>query len=61
MNFSVDFLKYYGEVEIVHRNPGDMTKDSRDKYDVMYFSGSWGGVTAGGCGNDGFGEKRENI
>ena len=52
MNFAQDFLKYFGEVEIVHKNPGDMIQDNRHKYEVMYFSGSWRGDTAGGCGND---------
>ena len=52
MNFAKDFLKYFGEVEIVHKTPGDMIQDPRHKYEVMYFSGSWRGETAGGCGND---------
>ena len=61
MNFSVDFLKYFGEVEIVHRNPGDMTTDSRNQYDVMYFIGAWRreANTAAGCGNDGIGKNRK--
>ena len=54
MNFNLDFLKYFGEVEIVHKTPSSMIEQqsSRRKYEVIYFQGAWRGETAGGCGND---------
>lgn len=58
MNFNRDFLRYFGEVEIVHKTPGKMMADqgSEIKYEVMYFQGAWDGNTAGGCGNDSIGD-----
>ncbi len=58
MNFNRDFLRYFGEVEIVHKTPGKMMADqgSEIKYEVMYFQGAWDSNTAGGCGNDSIGE-----
>ena len=58
MNFNRDFIKYFGEVEIVHKTPGKMMADqgSEIKYEVMYFQGAWDTNTAGGCGNDSIGE-----
>ena len=61
MNYNRDFLRYFGEVEIVHKTPGRMMDDKKQSsersYDVMYFPGSWSnrGGTAGGCGNDSIG------
>lgn len=54
MNFNLDFLKYFGEVEIVHKTPASMMEQqsSSRKYEVIYFQGAWRGETAGGCGND---------
>ena len=54
MNFNRDFIKYFGEVEIVHKTPGRMLQEQKSstKYDVMYFQGEWTSQTAGGCGND---------
>jgi len=54
MNFNLDFLKYFGEVEIVHQTPSSMMEqqNSRRKYEVFYFKGAWRGESAGGCGND---------
>ena len=54
MNFNLDFLKYFGEVEIVHKTPASMMghQSSSRKYEVIYFQGAWRGETAGGCGND---------
>jgi len=54
MNFNLDFLKYFGEVEIVHKTPTSMMEQqsSSRKYEVIYFQGAWRGETAGGCGND---------
>ena len=61
MNYNRDFLRYFGEVEIVHKTPGKMMKDKRTErsYDVMYFKGQWSrhSNTAGGCGNDGIGKQ----
>ena len=63
MNFSLDFLKYFGEIEIVHKTPSKMMADqgSNIKYEVMYFHGAWDTNTAGGCGNDSAGELNESI
>jgi calpain len=54
MSFNRDFLKYFGEVEIVHLTPTSMVEDQRSKvkYEVFYFHGEWRGQSAGGCGND---------
>jgi len=54
MNFNRDFIKYFGEVEIVHKTPEKMLQEQKSstKYDVMYFQGEWTSQTAGGCGND---------
>jgi len=54
MNFNRDFLRYFGEVEIVHKTPAQMLTEqtSERRYEVMYFTGAWRGETAGGCGND---------
>ena len=52
MDFTEDFLKYFGGVEIVHKNPGDLTLDNRDDYEVMTFFGAWEGESAGGSSSD---------
>ena len=59
MNFEKDFIKYFGEVEIVHKTPEKMLQEQKSstKYDVMYFQGAWTSQTAGGCGNDSIGKR----
>ena len=59
MNFNRDFIKYFGEVEIVHKTPEKMLQEQKSstKYDVMYFQGEWTSQTAGGCGNDTIGRN----
>ena len=64
MNFNRDFIKYFGEVEIVHKTPEKMLQEKKStrqksstKYDVMYFQGAWTSQTAGGCGNDTIGRN----
>ena len=56
MNFNRDFLRYFGEVEIVHKTPAKMMEEqiSNVKYEVFHFKGEWNNRrgTAGGCGND---------
>lgn len=56
MNFNRDFLKYFGEVEIVHLSPSDMHSSDSDagQFDLYHFFGTWSRAmaTAGGCGND---------
>ena len=63
MNFNRDFLRFFGEVEIVHKTPGKMMADqgSEIKYEVMYFQGAWEGSTAGGCGNDSIGQFHKST
>ena len=58
MNFNRDFIKYFGEVEIVHLTPEKMLEEQKSstKYEVMYFQGAWTSQTAGGCGNDSIGK-----
>ena len=61
MNFNRDFLRYFGEVEIVHKTPAKMLEEqsSNIKYEVFYFRGAWSNRrgTAGGCGNDSISRK----
>ena len=59
MDFEKDFIKYFGEVEIVHKTPEKMLQEQKSstKYDVMYFQGAWTSQTAGGCGNDTIGRE----
>ena len=56
MNFDEDFLKYFGEVEIVHKTPDSMMEEEDQngsrKYSIIRFEGAWRDETAGGCGND---------
>merc|ERR1719318_340494 len=54
MDFNLDFLKYFGEVEIVHKTPAAMVdqQSSSRKYEVSSFQGAWTEESAGGCGND---------
>ena len=54
MDFNLDFLKYFGEIEIVHKTPASMMEQqsSNRKYEVIPFQGAWTEETAGGCGND---------
>jgi len=54
MNFNRDFIKYFGEVEIVHLTPTGMESNAGRKFDVFHFNGMWNRSmgTAGGCGND---------
>ena len=60
MNFNRDFLKYFGEVEIVYLTPGAMLENSpTEAYDVFPFHGQWRGRSAGGCGNDSIGKKTD--
>ena len=58
MNFNRDFIKYFGEVEIVHLTLEKMLEEQKSstKYEVMYFQGAWTSQTAGGCGNDSIGK-----
>ena len=59
MSFNRDFLKYFGELELVHLTPGRMAEeDSSKKWDVFPFRGMWKGETAGGCGNDAISKNR---
>lgn len=56
MCFNRDFLKFFGELEIVHLCPGSMLRQSTQdqmKHEVFYFHGEWTGESAAGCGNDG--------
>eukprot|EP00088_Acartia_fossae_P017789 TRINITY_DN20190_c0_g1_i4.p1 TRINITY_DN20190_c0_g1~~TRINITY_DN20190_c0_g1_i4.p1 ORF type:complete len:1092 (+),score=254.97 TRINITY_DN20190_c0_g1_i4:65-3340(+) len=62
MNFDRDFLRYFGEVEIVHLSAkgfgdikGQMPGSSTNNFKQLCFEGEWSQRrgTAGGCGNDG--------
>ena len=55
MNFNLDFLKYFGKVEIVHQTPSSMMEQqsSSRKYEVIHFQDAWRGDSAGGCGKVG--------
>jgi len=56
MCFNRDFLKFFGELEIVHLCPTSMLGQSTQdelKYEVFYFHGEWTGESAAGCGNNG--------
>jgi len=50
-----DFLKYFGQVQICHLtlDPLDHATGEK-KFDLFSFHGAWHGITAGGCGNDGY-------
>ena len=61
MNFNRDFLRYFGELELVHLTPGSMGEEtSSEKYDVFPFKGKCSGATAGGCGNDAISRTHSN-
>jgi len=49
-----DFLRYFGELEVVHVRPDSMVVEGgmTKRWDVFHFSNGWEGETAGGCGND---------
>ena len=51
MNFNLDFLKYFGEIEVVHINPTNMECQMRDfdkKFDIFHLYGKWEDETAEG-------------
>lgn len=60
MSFNRDFIKYFGDVEMVHLTPGTIRDiasgedEDRRKYNMIHFKGEWSRSlgTAGGCGND---------
>ena len=44
MNFNLDFLKYFGEVGIVHLDPRDTGLDAKDNaanFDIFKMDGKW--------------------
>ena len=53
-----DFLEFFGKLDVVHIRPDSMLDcgGKNEKMEVFHFNGSWEGETAGGCGNDGWGE-----
>ena len=53
-----DFLEFFGKLDVVHIRPDSMLNcgGKNEKMEVFHFNGSWEGETAGGCGNDGWGE-----
>ena len=59
-----DYMELFGVLDVVHIRPDSMLSSdlrhpgghSGGKMEVFHFNGSWKGETAGGCGNDGWGE-----
>ena len=52
MNFNRDFLKYFGEIEVVHINPTNIKCSLRDwtkTFDVFHMFGEWKDETAEGA------------
>ena len=50
-----DYVELFVILVVVHIRPDSML-DCGGKMEVFHFNGSWKGETAGGCGNDGWGE-----
>ena len=51
MNFNLDFLKYFGEIEVVHITPTNVEYGVRDidkKFDIFHLFGKWEDETAEG-------------
>ena len=51
MNFNLDFLKYFGEIEVVHITPTNVECGIRDfdkKFDIFHLFGKWEDETAEG-------------
>ena len=59
-----DYVELFVVLVVVHIRPDSMLSSdlrhpgghSGGKMEVFHFNGSWKGETAGGCGNDGWGE-----
>ena len=56
----MDFLKYFGELEICHLSPDSIDTgteaSNKVKFEVFNFNGEWDYGSAGGCGSQGMGE-----
>ena len=62
MNFNLDFLKYFGEIEVVHINPTNIECQLRDwtkTFDVFHLFGKWEDEAAEGAVDGSLG--RENM
>ena len=58
-----DFVRYFGEMEVVHVRPDSMVVEGgkTKRWDVFHFANKWEGDTAGGCGNDSIGESETRL
>ena len=58
-----DFVRYFGEMEVVHVRPDSMVVEGgkTKRWDVFHFANKWEGETAGGCGNDSIGESEARL
>ena len=58
-----DFVRYFGEMEVVHVRPDSMVVEGgkTKRWDVFHFANKWEGETAGGCGNDSIGELEGGL
>ena len=51
MSFNLDFLKYFGEIELVHLDPRDTKVEMRNAnktFDIFHMFGKWEDEAAGG-------------
>ena len=60
MNFNEHFLKYFGEIEVVHMNPMNIKsslKDWANTFDVFHMFGKWEDETSEGAPGDSLGRN----
>ena len=60
MNFNQHFLKYFGEIEVVHMNPSNIESSLRDwakTFDDFHMFGKWEDETSEGAAGDSLGRN----